>query len=55
MLSIILKSDLSYKIKQEFFQADNLALLVDAPAPAESLLHNLEQTARAISLCMNSH
>ena len=32
---------------------DNLALLANAPAPTESLLHSLEQPAKGICLWVN--
>ena len=34
---------------------DDIALLADAPAQAETLLHSLEQTAAGISLHVNSY
>ena len=34
---------------------DNLALLANAPAQAESRLDHLEQTAESIGLCTNAN
>ena len=35
--------------------ADNLVLLANTPAQAESLLHNLEQAARSIGIYVDSY
>ena len=35
--------------------ADDIAILANAPAQAETLLHNLERTAAGIGLHVNAH